>query len=236
MLEQRPLNTPLRKLASRTLNLLKADPYGNLFEDRTGERLKKFFSPRWVAARVSLVIYEHRFPDVPWIARDAVQILERFLDKNQVGFEWGSGKGALWLLNRSKMLTSVEHHRAWSESVRKKLERAGVHNADYRHVEEESYCDVIDEFPDGHFDYVVVDGLFRDLATSKSLPKLRSGGLLVIDNVNWYLPSESTTPQSRAMKEGPATALWATVGRELARWKTTWTTNGVNDTAIFVKP
>lgn len=230
------LNMPLRKLAKRTLTLLKADPYGNLFEDRTGERLRKFLSPRWVAARVSLAIYERRFPDVPWITRDAVQMLEDFLDKTQNGFEWGSGNGTLWLLKRSKSLTSVEHHRAWAESVKKRLENAGVHNADYRHVEESAYVDVIDEFPNGHFDYVIVDGLFRDLATSKSIPKLRSGGLLVIDNVNWYLPSESTTPQSRTMKEGPASELWGKMGRELSKWKTTWTTNGVNDTAIFMKP
>ena len=230
------MDTPLRKLATHTLSLLKADPYGNLFEDRTGERLKKFLSPRWVAARVSLAIYEHRFPDVPWIARDAVQMLDDFLDKTQIGFEWGSGNGTLWLLKRSQSLTSVEHHRAWAESVQKKLHSAGVLNADYRHVEEQSYVDVIDEFADGHFDYVIVDGLFRDLATSKSIPKLRSGGLLVIDNVNWYLPSESATPQSRSMKDGPASELWGKIGRELVKWKTTWTTNGVNDTAIFVKP
>ena len=227
---------PLRKLAARALTLLKADPYGNLFEDRTGERLRKFLSPRWVAARVSLAIYERRFPNVPWIARDAVDALDAFLDKTQVGFEWGSGNGTLWLLKRSKTLTSVEHHRAWAESVRKKLDSAGVHNADYRHVEESGYVDVIDEFPDGHFDYVIVDGLFRDMATSKSIPKLRSGGMLVIDNVNWYLPSESATPQSRTMKEGAASDLWSKVGRELSKWKTTWTTNGVNDTAIFIKP
>jgi hypothetical protein len=230
------MSSPVRKLASRALSLLKADPYGNLFEDRTSERLKKFLSPRWVAARVSLAIYERRFPDVPWIARDAVKGLEDFLDKSQVGFEWGSGNGTLWLLKRSKSLTSVEHHRAWADSVRKKLENAGVHNADYRHVEESTYVDVIDEFPDGHFDYVIVDGLFRDTATAKSLPKIRSGGMLVIDNVNWYLPSESTTPQSRSKKEGPANELWGKNARELAKWKTTWATNGVNDTAIFVKP
>ena len=231
------MNTPpIRKLASHALHLLKADPYGNLFEDRTGERLRKFLSPRWVAARVSLLVYEHRFPDVPWITRDAVEMLETFLDKTQNGFEWGSGNGTLWLLKRSKSLTSVEHHRAWADGVRAKLDQAGVHNADYRHVEESRYVDVIDEFPDGHFDYVIVDGLFRDIATEKSIPKLRSGGLLVIDNVNWYLPSESATPQSRTPREGPASELWGKVGRELARWKTVWTTNGVNDTAVFVKP
>jgi hypothetical protein len=226
----------VEKAIRRVLRGLKADPYGDLFEHRTGERIRKFLSPRWVAARVSLVVYEHRFPDVPWITRDAVKMLEAWLHKTQTGFEWGSGNGTLWLLKRSKSVTSVEHHRAWAESVRKRLFYAGVRNADYRHVEEAGYVDVIDEFPDGHFDYVIVDGLFRDIATSKSIPKLRSGGLLLIDNANWYLPSDSKTPLSRTPKQGPATPLWGQVEKTLSSWKRTWTTNGVNDTAIWVKP
>jgi predicted O-methyltransferase YrrM len=227
---------PLRKLAARTLVLLKADPSGNLFEERTRERLEKFLSPRWVAARVSLAIYERRFPDVPSLARDAVKIIEHCIDETQTGFEWGSGNGTLWLLERSKSLTSVEHDRAWADSVQRKLENAGIDNADYRHVEEGGYVDVIDEFPDEHFDYVIVDGIYQDLATWKSIRKLRSGGMLVVDNVNWFLPSESTTPQSRTIQEGPVNDLWAKIGRELAKWKTTWTSNGVSDAAIFVKP
>jgi len=218
------------------LEALKADPYNNFFEDRTNERLRKFLSPRWVAARVGLAIYERRFPDVPWITRDAVRMLDDHLNATMTGFEWGSGNGTLWLLKRSKSLTSVEHHRAWSEAVKSKLEGAGIGNADYRYENESTYCHVIDEFPDRHFDYIVVDGLFRDVAMSKSMSKLARGGWLVLDNANWYLPSDSRTPQSRTREDGPATKLWGQVEAKLASWKATWTTNGVNDTAIFVKP
>jgi predicted O-methyltransferase YrrM len=229
-------HTIAKRLASRVLGALKVDPYGNLFEDRTNERFRKFLSPRWVVARINLAIFEHRHPDVPWITRDAIRMLEEHLRRDHVGFEWGSGNGTLWLLRRTKSLTSVEHFRPWADKVKQKLADAGVKNADYRYVDESKYCDVIDEFPDEHFDYVIVDGLFRDTAMIKSMPKLKHGGWLVLDNVNWYLPSESRTPQSRSRKAGPATELWGEVERRLASWKTTWTTNGVNDTAIFVKP
>ncbi len=55
-------------------------------------------------------------------------------------------------------------------------------NADYRYVDEASYRDVIDEFPDEHFDFVIVEGLFRDTAMLKSMPKLKRDGWLVLDN------------------------------------------------------
>ncbi len=225
-----------QRVASRVLGALKADPYGNFFEDRTNERLRKFLSPKWVLARMNLAIYERRFPDVPWITKDAVRMLEDHLNHTMVGFEWGSGNGTLWLLKRTKALTSVEHHKPWSEIVKKKLADAGVRNADYRYVDENEYKRVIDEFPDEHFDLVIVDGLFRDVAMLKSMPKLKRDGWLVLDNANWYLPSDSATPQSRSRADGPAGELWGDVDQQLASWKRTWTTNGVNDTAIFVKP
>ena len=76
---------------------------------------------------------------------------------------------------------------------------------DHRLVEESAYLQVIDEFPAGFFDYIIVDGLFRGEALVRSLPKLRPGGVLVFDNVNWFLPSDSRTPHSRTAADGPAT-------------------------------
>ena len=225
-----------QRIASRVLHAVDADPYDNFFEDRTGERLLKLLSPRYVKARVKLALYERRYPDVPWIARDVVEMLDDHLDGRQVGLEWGSGKGTLWLLERSKWLTSVEHHRAWYENVKARLDAAGVNNADYRLVEEKHYLRAIDEIPPGSLDYVIVDGLFRDEATWRSMPKLKSGGWLVIDNVNWYLPSASETPQSRTYEDGPRSELWGSIGQKLASWEMHWMTNGVNDTSVFVKP
>jgi hypothetical protein len=68
------------------------------------------------------------------------------------------------------------------------------------------------------------------------MPKLKPGGLLVIDNVNWYLPSRSRAPNSRTPALGPHGAVWTDIARELARWRSIWTSSGVWDTAIFVKP
>jgi predicted O-methyltransferase YrrM len=232
------MNTTPRwqRLMSNVLGRLNVDPYGNLFEERYRERLHKLRSPRYLVDRLALIVHEKRNPDVPWMTRQAVAFLEAYLTGEEVGFEWGSGNGTLWLLRRSRRVVSVEHHRAWYERIREKLDRSGIVNSDYRFVDEADYLGTIDEFPDAHFDYVVVDGLFRDQALLRSVPKLKPGGWVVFDNANWYLPSTSVTPHSRGLADGPASPAWGAVVEVLDGWETFWTSNGVNDTAIFVKP
>jgi hypothetical protein len=59
--------------------------------------------------------------------------------------------------------------------------------------------------------------------------------MLIIDNVNWYLPCQSKAPNSRTAALGPKTPIWAEVAAELAGWRSIWTSSGVWDTAIFIK-
>ena len=88
---------------------------------------------------------------------------------------------------------------------------------------------------DQSLDFALVDGVYRDNVALFLLPKIRSGGMLIIDNVNWYLPSLTTSPASLRLPAAPATAAWEQVAAELAGWRRIWTSNGVWDTAIFVR-
>lgn len=223
-------------MASGLLQKLSIDSYGNLGSYRTAERLKKLLSPKFIYDRTVLLIDEKRHPNKPWITRDAVSLLEKYLNGTQVGLEWGSGNGTAWFASRSKSLVSVEHYEEWANITREKLKQAGVTNSDYRYVPESQYLSVIDEFPDESFDYIVVDGLMRDDAFPKSMPKLRPGGWLIFDNVNWYFPSNSRTPHSRTLNDGASTPQMTEAYAAVATWTTHWTSNGVNDTAIFIKP
>jgi len=124
----------------------------------------------------------------------------------------------------------------WARRVRDELDLDGADNVELDLVDEAHYLEAVEAFPDEHFDYVVVDGLFRDGTLLRSIPKLRGGGFLVLDNVNWYLPSDSEAPWSRSFEDGYATQGFARAASELAGWAAQWTTNGLKDTAIFVKP
>lgn len=79
---------------------------------------------------------------------------------------------------------------------------------------------------------MLVDGAQRGLCAISSLPKLSPGALLVIDNVNWYLPSDSRSPNTRSRANGPRSGVWEQVHMVIRDWRVAWTTNGVSDTAI----
>jgi hypothetical protein len=91
-------------------------------------------------------------------------------------------------------------------------------------------------FADASLDFALVDGAFRDYTARYLLPKIKRGGILIIDNVNWYLPSGSRSPNSRTPVLGPDGPIWAEIARDLAAWRSIWTSSGVWDTAVFVKP
>jgi len=81
-----------------------------------------------------------------------------------------------------------------------------------------------------------VDSYYRDYTTRYIMPKVKPGGMLILDNINWYLPCESKAPGTRPVDLGPAGSTWAEIWQEIAGWRRIWTSNGVWDTAIFFKP
>lgn len=160
-------------------------------------------SPRYLARRVAYKGYELLHQDEPWIAQGAVEYCDQRLTRTMRGLEWGSGRSTLWFAKRLLKLTSVEHSANWHARVKQRL--STVHNVDYRHVpldHDEAaptapiydpiprYVAIADEFPDQSLDFVVVDGHYRQACVLAAIPKLRPGGLLLVDNSNW-LPLES---------------------------------------------
>ena len=100
------------------------------------------------------------------------------------------------------------------------------------------YVQAIKEVSDRSLDFCLVDGLHRDSCADRALPKLKRGGLLIIDNANWYIPRSprSCSPNSRSFEDGFPTQQWKVVFDALATWRCIWTSNGVTDTAIWVCP
>jgi predicted O-methyltransferase YrrM len=70
--------------------------------------------------------HERRHPDSPWLTSEAVVFLERSLEPDRVGFEWGSGRSTVWFARWVRRLISVEHDPLWYEQVRKRLDEEGL--------------------------------------------------------------------------------------------------------------
>jgi hypothetical protein len=144
----------------------------------------------------------------PWIVFDAVDYLNSLSLENKRVFEYGSGSSTLYWLSRNMPLVSVEHDSRWFELVRTYLGKSTI--IDYRLVQPEksnltlfdianpllylsdepqfkgynfrSYVSQIDEFPNGYFDVILVDGRARPACIRHSVPKINVGGLLIVDN------------------------------------------------------
>jgi hypothetical protein len=90
---------------------------------------------------------------------------------------------------------------------------------------------------DESINFCLIDGINRDNCALLMIPKIRPGGLMVIDNVNWFLPNDfSKSPDTRSSNMGCSSEVWQRVFDLLANWRLIYTSNGVNDTAIYIKP
>lgn len=205
----------------------------------------RHWTPRYFKNRLATLYYEKANPNHPWLTRSANEILDSYLIKSDVGLEFGSGRSTAWIARRIGHLTSVEHNYAWAAKVQGILNEATLNNVDYKSipkdVEEEQgndseYVKVVDAFDTNSLDFCLVDGIYRDFCALKVIDKLRPGGLLVIDNANWYLLSRSYSPNSRSFTDGPKGTCWKELAQLISVWRKIWTSSGVTDTAMFFKP
>ena len=167
-------------------------------------KIRNLFRPFYVAGRIQNWLYEKKHPDHPWIAPGAIAWLEANLRSDMRGFEWGSGRSTLWFGRRLSSLTSIESNADWFRQVTAQVRQAGLAHVHVRHIpldhaELETYAfeypklpanvAAILEVPDASLDLIIVDGWYRPVCTRTALPKLKPGGLLLIDNTDW-LPRE----------------------------------------------
>ena len=201
------------------------------------KRTFKHWTPRYVVDRIQLKVFESRHPDLPWLTRASIEIMATWLRSDDLGLELGSGRSTFWFARRTRRLISLEHDPSWHERVYRKIQNQRIDNIEYHHVPQPgSYVDFVEALGNNTFDFILVDGIERDRCAVTCTSKLKPGGLLILDNANWYLPFASRSPASCGAGNTPATAIWETFAELVRPWRTIWTSNGVTDTAIWMKP
>jgi predicted O-methyltransferase YrrM len=201
-------------------------------------------TPRYLADRALLFAYATSHPRKPWLTSLAISILEAALRGEDRGLEWGSGRSTCWFAERTRSLVSVESSRKWYDRIAATLLRQGLRNVDYRLITSEagessntdSHSAYVDEpvhaVKPGTLDYVLVDGLHRAECALKAVDLIKPGGLLILDNAERYLPYSTRSPERC---RGETEASWRLFLERVAAWRLMWTSNGVTDTAIWVK-
>src|ERR1041385_886570 len=146
-------------------------------------------------------------PQDPSLTPQAVRQLRSLLRAEHVGVEWGSGNTTRWLAERTRHLTSFETDTSYYEQVGSALRAARIGNVDYRLIphdftgetdEQEMHRNpfvrAAYDFADESLDYALVDSAPRGCLCYGVAPKLRRGGLLILDNANWDLPPPPAAP------------------------------------------
>ncbi|MCW2766995.1 MAG: hypothetical protein JWO11_2954 [Nocardioides sp.] len=180
----------------------------------------------------------------PWITADALELLDQLLRPTDRGLEYGAGGTTTWFAERVEFLDSVEGSDRWHGPLEGDIASKGMDNVTLHLVSKEElgidspahregYINVCPDLQPESLDFVFVDGEYRDDCALRGVTLLKSGGLLILDNATAYLPADTRSPWR---VDKPVSARWEEFAGHVSTWRRIWTTNGVWDTAIWVKP
>ncbi len=181
---------------------------------------------------------------IPWMTPAAIDILNAVLTPGMKGFEFGSGRSTLFIAPRVKELVSLEHDQQWFAHIEAELKDKKLSNVNYVKILPDGgaskaigyprsnyenyimpatpatcytqYYSYIDQFPDASFDFIIVDGRARVECAQHAIPKLKPGGMLILDNAERLR--------------------YRAVHNLLKEWKKVFTTSGITDTVFWFKP
>jgi predicted O-methyltransferase YrrM len=201
--------------------------------------VKPHWSRRYLWNRYKEYLYRRKNPDHPWLTQEAINIISSLLLPTDHILEFGSGRSTIWFANRVEKVISVENQADWFKVVEEQLKTIN-RKVDFVLIEDgehqlAKYREKIGAIPNESIDICLVDGGPRALAAVESLPKVKRGGFMIIDNANWFIPSESKTPNSIRTTE-QSDPLFQSFSASVKGWRVIWTSNGVTDTAIYIKP
>lgn len=140
--------------------------------------------------------WERENPDAPWLVPESILFLEKWLQRNMKGFEFGSGRSTKWFTNKVSYYYSVEGNFEWYNKTvdqNKKSIQEGRCEIVYKDTgnqlnidlnKKNIYSNSLSKFQNNHFDFGLIDGHFRFECIQKSLKKIKKGGILIIDNTD----------------------------------------------------
>lgn len=159
--------------------------------------------------KLNYTLLRRRRADSPWLAQGAILFLDQYLTKEMRVLEYGSGYSTIYFASRVAFVVSFEHYKEWYDRISMEFEALRLTNVDYhflppndptdfseehfRTVHPElkdfqlsrrfaNYFEEVNSYPDESFDVILIDGRARVESFFNSFPKLKKGGLAILDN------------------------------------------------------
>lgn len=157
--------------------------------------------PRALITALGRVLFDVR-PELPWISYDAQAEIARRLGPNKRALEFGSGMSTAWFAARVAEIVSIEDHRGWFETVQGKFALRGIANAHFRLATTKSeYLTLTDVEKKGGFDFILIDGRYRDDCVETAISNLNPGGCIYLDNSDQIYHDEPNGSCARAREK-----------------------------------
>ncbi len=203
--------------------------------------IKKHHSFKYLISKLKQIYFQVSNPEDPWLTPLSIIILNQLIRKTDIGLEFGSGRSTIWLAKRCSNLSSVEHNQKWYEWTKSKL--VDVKNVDYylgaldlQESDKSDYLSIVKKSENESLDFVLNDGKLRDLVSLHVLDKLKSGGILIIDNAERYLSNSFDLPESIGFNPDNITTNWKIFSMKTQDWRKLWFSDGISSTLIIFKP
>jgi hypothetical protein len=118
----------------------------------------------------------------PWLPYPVVRCLGKLVNPTWHVLEFGSGASTLWLADRVANVISHEHNPEWYERVRARLKLTGRRNVELSLFTSRDEYASVEKYGDGAFDFVLIDGHWRDACAESAVRAVRPGGFVYFDN------------------------------------------------------
>lgn len=189
------------------------------------------WTPRYIYNRISVMIYEKKYPKLPWLTKESNHFIKNYINKNHNMLEIGSGRSTVWFSKRVGTLISLEHNETWFKYVKKMI--TSINTKLVLRKTHREYIQFIHDLKDDTLDICLIDGLERGKTLIAAYKKVKKGGLIIFDDANNYICNPSTySPYS---VKSPLSKDYIEVESLIKSDNLIWTSNGVKDTLLIIK-
>ena len=141
--------------------------------------------PRALVEAVARLTMSRLLP-IPWLAYSGFAAIKAELRPNWRALEFGSGMSTCWLAEHCAFTLSIESDPAWYARINRQAASLPQDRLRYElRTGEDVYPAVSEEDAGEGFDFILVDGMWRDKCVENSLRYLRPGGVFYLDNSDW---------------------------------------------------
>lgn len=159
--------------------------------------------PKVIVGAATRELLDYR-PALPWIPYNAMQRIRQLARSEWNILEYGAGMSTIWFAHHCRKVHSIELDESWYRKVLTMLDQRALKNVDVELRNEENYA-ALSEFADASFDFVMIDGTWRDRCVAATLRLIKKpGGCMYLDNTDQGAQWDMYADAERLLREAAA--------------------------------